>query len=645
MATKNKVRLSDRKELVVDIDKNTGDIVYLKDNVLDMTVIDQPPQWEMQVNRQPVQLSMLFHEDRRGILQTIGRMTHYTGYCQGWGLQVARLAVPGKHSLHLQYRVKRVPMERVYPVPGPSKLDVEMPMWVDTLGFLGWHFKGIKPGVRMRVFHLSGGGPPAHMSAEDDLMEKVNPHLWNLMRRTYPGVQSIPGALYYNPKTSQWIFILSRRSKLSYISDFTDTGMQFHMQYHKLMGPLEEFPVPEISIFWGNNLEEMEKMWVDQFDQYQEPPDWNYHTVWTAMGSAGPNPRKFSELAETSEECIKNGGANGFWLYTHDIKRFDTDTSPSSLGPCPNSGTYRDFREMVKRIHNAGGKVQVWLSSSGLKPWGDVKPEWEFRGIDGKHWISWGWDEHEFIVACNPLDKGYRNYMLEWTRRYVEDFDVDAFFLDCGVFTFPSDFAPNHTQNRFPSEAGPAMRELFYEMWDIIQEVKPNNFHMWYEGFHSDYPGTGYTHGSMVFPPPPPEVMTAQRMLYNFVKRGRRLVWGTLHAYDLACGYAQWNPPMGGTGSVEEAVMYAKKPMNRFIVNLVKERGIRDAIGITDGLSLLDRYLITIPEFKGRAFLTEPVFKDVTRLKNVITGKFTDIKDDKGIPTAELKGGTAYIIP
>jgi hypothetical protein len=235
--------------------------------------------------------------------------------------------------------------------------------------------------------------------------------------------------------------------------------------------------------------------------------------------------------------------------------------------------------------------------------------------------------------------------MLDWTRRYVEDFDVDGFFLDCGVFTLPCDFDPAHTAGHFPSEAGPAMRELYREMWDIIQEVKPNDFHMWYEGVHADYAGSGFCHGNITVPPPPPGVMTGQRMMYNFVKHGKRLVWGTLHAYDLACGYAQWNPAMGGLESVAQAREVAADPMNQFIVKLVREVGVRDARGITDGLSWLDDLLVTIPEYEGRATLTEPALQDLKAVEHVLTGEQVLVQEDEqGRPALELQGGAAYHI-
>ena len=634
----------DHENLLIEIDDQTGGIVRIHDRKHDQTIIDRPPEWEMQVNRHPVELKLL-HEDHKsyGMPQVVCLANNYAGYSQGWALRLSRLMVPGERCLHIQHRLKRVLMEHDYPEPGPNAHDVEIPLYLETLGLLGWRWSVIGKGARMRVFHLSGGGPRAHLSVEDGPVEEVNPQLWNLMRRTYPGVQSIPGVIYYRTDPPEWIFIYCRRSPLSYITDFTDEGIRFHVQYHKEIRVGDEFPVPEMAVRWGRDLDEMEQVIVDQFSVYEEPPEWAYHTLWAMMSSGGPNPRSFDELGEMAEACIEQAGVRGFWFYTHHKPSCDIDTSPAGHGPNPECGTHKDFKRMVDRIHHAGGKVKVWMSASGLRPWYDMRPEWAIRGIDGKHWVSWTRGEHEFIVGCNPLDEGYRNYMLDWTRRYVEEFDVDGFFLDCGIFTLPCDFSPGRPASRFPSENGPAMRELFEQMWEIVSKAKPGNFHMWYEGFHSEYPGTGYCHAEMVFPPPPPEVLTAQRMLYQMVKRGKRLVWGSLKPFDLACGVV--HPKVRRFGSIEDVREIAADPMNQFVVKLVSERGVRDARGITDGVSWLDDYIVTVPEYHGMMTVPDEELQRIKGVEDVISGEKLEAgRDEKGRPTLELKGGCAYNI-
>ena len=633
----------DRENLLIEIDKQTGNIVRMHDRKTNQTIIDGPPEWEMQVNRHPVELKLVHHDDEHGMPQSVCRVDHYAGYSQGWALRLARLMTPGERCLHISYRLKRVLMEHCYPTPGPNAHDMEVPLYVETIGLLGWRWSVLGEGTRMRIFHLSGGGPFEHMSVEDGPVKEVNARLWHLMRRTYPGVQTIPGVIYYRTDPPEWVFIYCRRSPLSYIADYTDEGIRFHFQYHRAIKVGDEFPVPEIAVRWGRDLEEMEQLIADQFSVYEEPPDWAYHTVWAMMASGGPNPRSFDYMGDLALECIERAGVRGFWLYTHHKPSCDIDTSPAGHGPNPECGTHKQFKKMVDRIHRAGGKVKVWMSASGLRPWYDIRPEWAIRGIDGTHWVSWTRAEHEFIVACNPLDEGYRNYMLEWTRRYVEDFDVDSFFLDCGVFTFPCDFSPHRPASRFPSENGPAMRELMEQMWSVVQEAKPDNFHMWYEGFHSEYPGTGYCHGTMVFPPPAPEALTSQRMLHQIVKRGKRLVWGTLHPFDLACGMVQCNPLQ--VNSIEAAREMAADPMNQFIAKLVTEQGVRDALGITDGVSWLNDYIVTVPDYKGTTTIPDEGLQNIKGVEDVHSAEKLEAgRAEKGRPTLELKGGSAYKI-
>ena len=648
---KNSITLCDRPELFAEINAESGDIVRLHDRRLNLDIIDRAPDWELQVNRQAHPLKLEFHQDGRGLLETIARTQHFGGHSQGWALQVGRIMVPGESSLHIQYRIKRVRLQERNPVPGPNPYELEMPLWVDTLGFLGWNFSLIKPDTTMRVAHLGACGPREHLSFEEGPVAQVVPHLGHFYRRTYPGQQAIPGTLYYRDDTDAWLCLYSRRAKLAHISDFTDAGTRFHVQYHKLMGPDGEFPVPEFSIAWGRGRESMEQFWTDMFDQYDEPPDWLYRTTWAMMDYHThysskqvfrPGPFKFKELGETAAATIKAGGANGFWLYTHTIRRSDSDTAPYSAGPNPDQGTHLEFRDMVRRIHDAGGRAVVWLSTTGLRPGGDLRPEWQVRGVDGRPYISWGFNAHEFIAACNPLHPGFRAYMLDWTRRYLEEFDVDGFFLDCGVFTYPCDFSPGFTEKHFPSEFGPAFRELYMDMWDLAQRIKPGQVHMFHEGVHADYPASGYMMCGHTCPPKPAGELTLWRQMARFAQYGKRLNWSSFTPFDLASGFVHWNPVAGAT---DKATMlkYAADPMNQLVVKLVREQGVRDALGITDGVSRLGNTLVTIPSFRGPVPLTLGGLEKVKGARNILTGERLDISLDAALgPVLDLKGSCAY---
>jgi hypothetical protein len=284
----------------------------------------------------------------------------------------------------------------------------------------------------------------------------------------------------------------------------------------------------------------------------------------------------------------------------------------------------------------------VWLSTTGLRPGGDLRPEWQVRGADGRPYISWGFNAHEFIAACNPLHPGFRQYMLDWTRRYLEEFDVDGFFLDCGVFSYPCDFSPAFTENHFASELGPAFRELYQDMWDLAQRIKPGQVHMFHEGVHADYPASGYMMCGHVRPPRPAVTLTAWRQMVRFGQYGKRLNWSSFAPFDLASGFVHWNPVCGAT---DKAAMlnYAADPMNQLVVKLVKERGVREARGITDGVSQIDGTLVTIPSFRGPLPLALGGLEGVGRIRNVLTGAVVDSRQDAALgPVFDLDGGAAY---
>jgi hypothetical protein len=420
-----------------------------------------------------------------------------------------------------------------------------------------------------------------------------------------------------------------------------------------MMEPDGEFPVPEFSLQWGRGRESMEAFWSGMFDEYEEPPDWLYRTTWAMMDYHTvysnkqvfrPGPFKFRDLGITAEASIKAGGANGFWLYTHTIRRSDSDTAPYSAGPNPDQGTHREFRDMVRRIHDAGGRAVVWLSTTGLRPGGDLRPEWQVRGVDGRPYISWGFNAHEFIGTCNPLHPGFRAYMLDWTRRYLEEFDVDGFFLDCGVFTFPCDFSPWFVKDHFPSEFGPAMRELYRDMWDLAQRIKPGKVHMFHEGVHADYPASGYMMCGHQRPPLPAGELSAWRQMVRFGEYGKRLVWSSFTPFDLASGFVHWNPVAGGTDR-EAMLKYAADPMNQLVVKMVREQGVREAQGVTDGVSRLGNTLVTIPSFKAALPLNLGGLNSLKAVRNCLTGERIEISNDPQLgPIVVLQGKSAYEI-
>lgn len=599
------INLCQREDLFVEMDERSQ-ITKIKDLELDMEILDTAGEWEFQVNGQSSSLEMTFHEDRRGLLQTRCKTRQHLGYAQGWELHLDRLIVPEHHGLNLQYRLKRQRLSQRIAVPGPNPHESEMPLWIDTLGFLGWDFKLLQKNPMMRVAHLGAAGPKEHVGLFEGPMDQVQPKLWHDMHRSYPGMLSVPGVLYYDSETQEWLCISARRSKLAYQLVYRERGLAFQVQYHAHMNLDDEFPIPEISIHWGKGFKSMEDHWSSFFNQNEKTPDWvgrstwammDYHTVYSNHQLRRPGPFSFEQLGDAASSCIEAGGANAFWFYTHDIRRSDSDTSPYSMAPSPDSGTRRQFKAMVEQIREAGGRSLIWMSTAGLNPRGDLKKAWTYQGVDGRPFVSWGFDGHEFIQACNPLKPGFREYFLGWIRKYLENYEVDGFFLDCGVFGYPCDFSPEFTANHFPSEAAPAMRELYLEMLELIETIRPGQVFTFHEGVHGDMPA----HGGMLCgmdPNPALGKLTAQGQMARLGQHGYKQTWSSFSPYDLQSGFVHWNPVCGGT-TREELIAYANDPINKEVVKMVKEHGAHQAKYIWDGLSMLGDRLVTIPGYKA----------------------------------------------
>lgn len=179
-------------------------------------------------------------------------------------------------------------------------------------------------------------------------------------------------------------------------------------------------------------------------------------------------------------------------------------------------------------------------------------------------------------------------------------------------------------------------------MWDLAQRLKPGQVHLFHEGVHADYPASGYMMCGHVRPPQPPGVLTAWRQMVRFGQYGKRLVWSSFTPFDLASGFVHWNPVAGAT---DRATMlkYAADPMNQFVVKLVREQGVRDAVGITDGVSRLGDMVVTIPSFRGPLPLALHGLAGVRQLRRVGSGQIVQVSRDNQLgDVLPLEGGAAY---
>lgn len=140
----------------------------------------------------------------------------------------------------------------------------------------------------------------------------------------------------------------------------------------------------------------------------------------------------------------------------------------------------------------------------------------------------------------------------------------------------------------------------------------------------------------------PPGVLTAWRQMVRFAQCGKRLNWSSFTPFDLASGYVHWNPVAGGTDNAT-MLKYAADPMNQLVVKLVRERGVREVVGITDGVSRLGDTLVTIPAFRGPLPLALNGLAGVRRLRKAGSAQTVEITRDRQLgDVLQLEGGAAY---
>ena len=72
---------------------------------------------------------------------------------------------------------------------------------------------------------------------------------------------------------------------------------------------------------------------------------------------------------------------------------------------------------------------------------------------------------------------------------------------------------------------------------------------------------------------------------------------------------------------------------------------MRDARGLTDGLSWLADHLVTVPDYQGRVPVAHPELASLKAVEHVLTKERVNATPDPaGRPTIDLAAGAAYRI-
>jgi hypothetical protein len=646
-------------DLDLEYDPQSGQIRRIYDRELAMEVIAFAPGAELEVNGAPLPLR-LEDQDPEGPepawQSNLSATAHpFIGGAQGYNVfrqvVVGSACKPsGNHinppqSLHLRYRLDRARVER-YASPDPmsaGKRPIQAPLWLETVGTLAARTEWFGPETRMLQSALGGCGPRSHVGHEDGPVREVVPQLWNRYRTTHPGVQMIPGAVYYHPD-GRWLWITAQRPSVGMHWDYQLDRQVARFEYHARLQPAEILHTPEVSLYWGRGgREEMLARLAEHFIGFEEPPEWFYHTTWFWLHWWQYRPRGYEDMIEQVKFLHGELGLTGFGLTSHDVRPGTWDCCPTGLRPSPHLGGAEGLRKLGETVRNLGGKMYVWLPFLGLaKPGTDLREDWKIRGDDGRPYESFWIGSFDMYHAVNFNHPEVQDYYLHWIRRYITEFQVDGIFWDCGGSPFPPDFSPPETRpfQRFPSESMVGAYRFLDRVMEEGRRLSPD-FFMWHECMGMDLPGTGYsTHtGNDDF-----------LIELNRYAR-RRLVFRSCSTYNLYGGFPTVAPKSDTAFSspvdVETYRPMAQDPMNRWLVRFVRQHGVREAVGLAPGVSLCAGHVVVDPDRDGPREVRLPAAAGGTGepLTNVLTSEKVEPLDrDEAGATYRLPGAAAYAL-
>lgn len=520
------------------------------------------------------------------------------------------------NSVHIRHEVLRIPN-----VPAPDGFDyiwqppVESPLRLDALTVLDAPVMWFGPATHMRALALGGTGPREHVSLEDGPIDTVLPWLRTGFRTEFPGQTTVGGALYYHPDTEEWVWVMVRRPTTTGRVLFGKDRHAYRFGYHTDVALGHEIFAPAVSVYWGKGLDEADKTLAAQFDLYEEPPAWAWNTVWFWLHPIWTRGMDFDGALAGARMLMDTCGVNGFGLAMHDVPLSGNDIDVGSPAPCAFLGGNPGLRRLVDGMRNGGAHSFVWISRHGHRAESHgFSDSWTVRGVDGKPIrLRNNPDTGVNIDILDCADPGFQAYIQDWIRYYVRDVGIDGLFWDSGFQAIPPDFG-NKPYLRWPGQANALAAEFYARMLRFGQGLSPD-FFMWAEGISVDIPMNGFsvdakTHGEH----------SGHRLMHRLAHLGRqRLMWRSAWPHDLASGFVMLNPAsdVGRDASFYGPV--ANDPMNQWVCRIVRERGVRKAVGLADGVSLLDEFIVTRPGFAGTVVVPSELCHG-TVLRHVVSG-------------------------
>lgn len=469
--------------LAIASDPATGQVASVR--LYGCELLDQaaPCRSELMVNGLP--LALRPHKDPNDPTRELNHLKgeRFISHFTGWALVLARVIGERKGLKHrcvgVQTMVRRELCDQTCPVPGPGGPTTEAPLHVDAFTVLGWNWKFWGDDTRMLFCstHASGPtGPDGHTGYENDAPEAVKRTMGNTWRRTYPGCMLIPGGVFHDAKTGQWIAITCRRPQVGFVVNIGDAGrgICYDFTLHAPFGVGESLQLPEIKLYFGRTHDEL-MQWIADFatHSYSEPPAWVHRTLF-GDGLGWNNQPTWTDQAAHFEKRLDTGEVTGIGYCLVTNRPIHSGTTPLGYEPDPNHGTRDEFRAMCRRIAGRGVPLLVWMSHSGLLYQGgdEIDDDWFIRGVDDRTSASWGSIDQGGLTHINPGHPGYIAYTKKWIDFYVGECGAKGIFFDCLSWAFPSDFRKRPWM-RYPGDTNRMAIRFIDEIHAHIKKVDP----------------------------------------------------------------------------------------------------------------------------------------------------------------------------
>lgn len=626
--------------LQIEIHPDTGQLLRLADPQTGVGLVDFAPGPELGWNDVPLRTRLERLEEAEGEHVTHLRVELPSAYGAGAALAIRRVLVAGGRGLHsgragnveLYYEVRRMPhLASGDPLDAIWQPRIEAPLRLDTLTVLAAPARWYGDGTRMRALAMGGSGPREHVGIEDGPIAEVVPWLQSTFRRVFPGQQTVNGALYYHPDGEPFVWVVARRPATGGEIEFGVDRHAYRFYWFKDFAVHDEVMTPPITFTWGRGLAEAERRLACMFDHYEEPPDWFYHTCWFWLHTSWTRNGTYDGMRRAAEILMDEGGINGFGLLMHDIPAAGRDVDVGSPRPSPLLGGTAKLRSALASIRERGGHTYAWISRHGHRQDSQgFRDSWKIVGSDGRPVrLRAGAETGVTTEILNPADPSFVAYIKEWIRHYVQDLGIDGLFWDSGLQPLYPDFG-NKPYLRHPGETLAAAQPFYDEIYRFGRSLH-RDFFMWAEGISPDYALNMVS----VDGADNNTARSKNALMQRLAHAGpNRLVWRADRPHDLASGFVMTAPPSDICWDGEDLEPYrrlANDPVTKALTRIVRDLGVRGAIGLGGGRSLLDRYVVLSPGVTGSVTVPADLCHGA-KLLNVVTGaRVPGIESERGV--------------